>query len=980
MSVIFKCKMCGGDLTLQPGSTVAECTFCGSVQTVPAADNDKKLLLFERAERLRRNCEFDKAAGIYEALVADFPEEAEAYWGLVLCKYGIEYVDDPGTGKKIPTCHRTSFDSVLDDIDFEQAVDCADSASRRVYLDQAGDMELLRKRIIAVSAEEDPYDVFICYKEKDAAGNRTMDSHKANQLYDALTQAGYRVFYARITLEDHLGKEYEPYIFAALHSAPVMLVVGSCYAHFNAVWVRNEWSRFLQLREKNKNKQIFTCFTSKVDPNVDIPKPLQPLQGKNMDEIGSVQDVVRNIRKIIQPKQTVKETVIVQSNDAGRIRSVLDRGQMALEDGEWKKADGFFEEVLNLDSKNARAYLGKALAAEEFPTLKAWAKARADALENCNQTTVRAEPDEEKIRQMVEEYTVPGWLGEEEIRTACRFARTFTATAEARNQQLEEEKAHWRTHRLVSRAFQFADNREKAEFQAALDESLGILQRRLADAEAKDAAADEELRSAYENHLREVEERLRRRAKTSRQERDETYRQIAEAMKTEITEPKRLEQFAAQLNRMKGYRDSKELEKQCFDRCRKLQWEEARRKNELEDALREEAMKAIAAELRKRRIITAVTFLVVVAIAACALWYWFIFRPQQQIDKANDLLESGNVEDAMDILNSVDADASGAMYALAESFLDAGNPAAAACYFGKAGSYKDAGERAAELWKQIQEDSYKPIVMDYYGYIALKEDGTVYAKGTSGNAFSGTENWTDVILVDYDHYGEHVVGLRSDGTVVTGCMDDRFCKGEDCDTSSWKNIVDVAVDAFGIYGLKSDGTLVHTKVDKFDAEEIDTWEDVVDIEASEHILVGRKADGTIIVRGDKLENFNQLKNVVEIDVDYNTFLAVTGNGMLYSTLSEDARFALDTKNHDYLGSGYEMFFGLLEDGTVAWTGNPDASWVEAICAEVETWTDIVAMSCMEDTVVGIRADGTAVVAGSTHRDEILSWTGLRVPD
>ena len=37
--------------------------------------------------------EFDKAYGVFESIVADFPEEAEAYWGLCLCKYGIEYVD-----------------------------------------------------------------------------------------------------------------------------------------------------------------------------------------------------------------------------------------------------------------------------------------------------------------------------------------------------------------------------------------------------------------------------------------------------------------------------------------------------------------------------------------------------------------------------------------------------------------------------------------------------------------------------------------------------------------------------------------------------------------------------------------------------------------------------------------------------------------------------------------------------------------------
>ena len=78
---IIKCKMCGGDLILEEGSNVAECEYCGSRQTVPSADNEKKLNLFARANRLRANNEFDKASGVYESVVADFPEEAEAYWG-----------------------------------------------------------------------------------------------------------------------------------------------------------------------------------------------------------------------------------------------------------------------------------------------------------------------------------------------------------------------------------------------------------------------------------------------------------------------------------------------------------------------------------------------------------------------------------------------------------------------------------------------------------------------------------------------------------------------------------------------------------------------------------------------------------------------------------------------------------------------------------------------------------------------------------
>lgn len=253
---VIKCKMCGGDLILTEGSTVAECEYCGTVQTVPNADDEKKLTLFARANRLRAACEFDKAAGLYESIAAEFPDEAEAYWGLILCKYGIEYVDDPATGKKIPTCHRSSFDSVMEDEAFEQVMEYSDINSRRVYREEAKFIEELRKNIIEVSGKEAPYDIFICYKETDPNGERTVDSVMAQEIYDKLTADGYRVFFSRITLEDKLGQEYEPYIFAALNSAKVMLSFGTDYEYYNAVWVKNEWSRFLKLMEKDKSKYL----------------------------------------------------------------------------------------------------------------------------------------------------------------------------------------------------------------------------------------------------------------------------------------------------------------------------------------------------------------------------------------------------------------------------------------------------------------------------------------------------------------------------------------------------------------------------------------------------------------------------------------------------------------------------------------------------------------------------------------------------
>ena len=368
---VIKCKMCGGDLMIEEGMTVAECEYCGSRQTVPNVDNGRKLTLFARANRLRAACEFDKAAGVYESIVADFPEEPEAYWGLVLCRYGIEYVDDPATGRKVPTCHRSSFDSIMEDSDFEQACENADAVARRVYRDEARQIEELRKGILEVSGREEPYDAFICYKETDENGSRTLDSVLAQDIYDALTEKGYRVFFSRITLEDKLGQEYEPYIFAALNSAKVMLAVGTDYEYYNAVWVKNEWSRFLKLMEKDKSRHLIPCYKG-IDA-YDMPKEFARLQAQDLGKVGAIQDLLRGIEKLVPRKQSAAQTsdpVVVRQDGGPTLASLLKRGSIFLADREWSDADQYFNRVLDIDPENAEAYAGKLCAERMCPTIE----------------------------------------------------------------------------------------------------------------------------------------------------------------------------------------------------------------------------------------------------------------------------------------------------------------------------------------------------------------------------------------------------------------------------------------------------------------------------------------------------------------------------------------------------------------------------------------------------------------------------------
>ena len=43
---IIKCKMCGGDLELVEGIKVCECEYCGTKQTVPDTNDEKRLNAF----------------------------------------------------------------------------------------------------------------------------------------------------------------------------------------------------------------------------------------------------------------------------------------------------------------------------------------------------------------------------------------------------------------------------------------------------------------------------------------------------------------------------------------------------------------------------------------------------------------------------------------------------------------------------------------------------------------------------------------------------------------------------------------------------------------------------------------------------------------------------------------------------------------------------------------------------------------------
>ena len=619
---IIKCKMCGGDLILTEGQTVAECEYCGSRQTVPTIDSEKKLLLFQRAEQQRSAHAFEAAALVYENIIAEYPMEPEAYWGLVLCHYGIEYVDDLATGNKVPTCHRSSFDSILTDRDYLTALEHSDLLARRVLQEEAERLEALRLRILGISAGEKPYDIFICYKETDDMGRRTLDSVLAQDLYDLLTGKQYRVFFSRISLEDKLGAEYEPYIFAALNSARIMLAVGTRPEHFSATWVRNEWSRFLHMMARDPGKHLIPCYKG-MDPYA-MPAEFARLQAQDLGAVGAQQDLLRGIGKLLPREQPAAPA-------APETSPLLRRVELFLEEKNWKDAAAYCERVLDADPENAEAYLMKAMASVSVSRREDLAKCSSKLLTDPSWRNAQrfAQP---RLRDFLDATARQIRLREEAERLERQYLKAVQAARQARLPE-EHEKAAAALQKLGS--YRDAPELAQQSLRAAKTAADALILKkglRLLENAGEDAAALEKaeklLLSAGEapgaaEALQEVRSRLtaleaaRRARKLAREaEWDRSWPWHTERAHVE-TDPNILEQMAAFFDSTEGFRDSAELAALCRDRAQQIARE--RREHFQAQQERQARMTARVTKHNKRLALTMLLIQLPLWIAATAV-------------------------------------------------------------------------------------------------------------------------------------------------------------------------------------------------------------------------------------------------------------------------------------------------------------------------------------------------------------------------
>lgn len=352
--ITIRCNKCGGISQADEKQATFQCDYCDSIQPLPKFFSEEKTSQFNRAANLRMKKDFDRAIGVYENLIALYPDESEAYWGLCLCKYGIEYVEDPKSGRRIPTCHRTLPVSILNDEDYRSTIKHGTELTRGGYEKDAKEIEEVQNRIKTLASQIEPYDIFICYKETDDATKaRTEDSEIAQDIYTDLISKGYKVFYARKTLSSvAAGKDYEAYIYSALSTAKVMLAIGTKPEYYEAVWVKNEWSRYIKMTDNDAARALIPCFKNMTGYDLPDEFTSRNLQALDMSSPVFFGSLMSNIERIIHKNQANQE---IPTNTATN-DTLLERASMFLADGDFESVRKYCNRVLDSNPKNSYAY------------------------------------------------------------------------------------------------------------------------------------------------------------------------------------------------------------------------------------------------------------------------------------------------------------------------------------------------------------------------------------------------------------------------------------------------------------------------------------------------------------------------------------------------------------------------------------------------------------------------------------------------
>ena len=416
------CSTCGGKWIPSGIPGVLMCDSCRRTNDINARMEAWRQKKYQVVNHYRQDGDFDQAIEQLNELVNEGNADHYTYWLLALCAYGIEYVEEEENGRKLPTFNRVPVNSIYNDENYKKAIELAKRDAPQqcaIYESEAKIINEIHAKYRYDQEHEPSYDIFISFKETDAKGARTKDSEIAERIYRALTKAGYRTFYSRITLQGRAGEDFEALIYTALRSAKAMLLVACSPENANSLWVRNEWRRYLWMIRSNPRKVLIPVYAD-MKPE-DFPQEIadRHLQAHNMESADALDTLVSNVKRLIE-----KELPAWQVN-----------GFRELKNGDFGSANQRFSRILDREY-NSIAYIGHLLAAERIQTDGIYGLIRlSEPLKNYNEFNTAIEHADTERRIKLRNY---------QVQQATKLRDKAKEGAEAAASELKMHKSHIR--------------------------------------------------------------------------------------------------------------------------------------------------------------------------------------------------------------------------------------------------------------------------------------------------------------------------------------------------------------------------------------------------------------------------------------------------------------------------------------------------------------------------------------------------------
>ncbi|MCR4779543.1 MAG: hypothetical protein K5876_00460 [Ruminiclostridium sp.] len=350
------CGICGGDIKPDENGAVGSCVNCGSSGMYPKGD----IKIFNRITYLRNTFKFDAAEKLAKKLTEANPADSAAYWALMLCEYGIQYVRDGG--KRVPVCRKdiSALPAPKESASYKSAAANAADDVRAKYEALADTIEDTVSLTKTILAQDKSYDVFILSPE----GVAVEDDLDGDKIYLRFTSnLNFSVFYAPELLKEADAAERAAQTTFALKHSRIMLPSFRTSSNCHDGYFEYAVKIFCAELQSSKDKLVFPIFDSSAVKFQQIPECLVYCENVfDCSEDEFMREISDKVEAILKPEVNAIVPEDIVTATAANKENLIKRAYMFLEDGEFDTADSYFDKILDIDIEDSRAYIGKLLA------------------------------------------------------------------------------------------------------------------------------------------------------------------------------------------------------------------------------------------------------------------------------------------------------------------------------------------------------------------------------------------------------------------------------------------------------------------------------------------------------------------------------------------------------------------------------------------------------------------------------------------